>query len=460
MATDNSKKPDIQKNSGLKKCFSALVDRKQVNLDIDVLRLMLKHELLVNVEALDDNLSSIMPFMLVLYIRNWPGWQRSKEYYSGKLNFREWFEKFRQFIVVRLNFLIKNGYNEAIEMIKEDRKQGKPNSSFRELGAQTDYLAPKGLAPFSISIQCPPRVLSSLVFSDSNDDIILRQHPDVAWTKIGLKELVNWPYIGVEFISPELSFRRFNRSEYIRYLNMITCPIVPEKTDFIEHVEIIDPSNGRHCYTLNLLKSYTDQYMKIMKSTVFSGPPADIEVMEVIIDEFLSDIEELDMNKTMASNTSVLFNIGRSSFLRNKKIAKGTYFVTGSKAEVGYCENFIPKMETQLNYFKGVQDTSTNDITFSYLNILSKTLKNPEGSSGTTWTVPLIIFYCTFCNLKYTKAKDILQHLEMDHKMEPNIMCVKCMKHYTITSLTQIRWKHVCYSGAGQFIRPPPAYKR
>lgn len=160
-----------EKNTGLKKCFSALVDRKQVNLELDVLKLMLKHELQINTDVLDENLSAVLPFMLAFYIKNWPGWQRAKEYYSGKLNFKDWFEKFRQYIVLRLNFLIKNGYNLAIDMLKNDLKKDKPTSlkgvTLETQGSQTDYTMPKSIAPFTITIECPPMLMGCLIFTEN-----------------------------------------------------------------------------------------------------------------------------------------------------------------------------------------------------------------------------------------------------------------------------------------------------
>lgn len=171
MATaKDSTKNNREKNTGLKKCFSALVDRKQVNLELEVLKLMLKHELQINTDILDENLSAVLPFMLALYIKNWPGWQRSKEYYSGKLNFKDWFEKFRQYIVVRLNYLIKNGYNNAIEMLREEIKKETPaltNGEIKSHGAQTDNLMSKGVAPFTINIECPPKLMGSLIFTET-----------------------------------------------------------------------------------------------------------------------------------------------------------------------------------------------------------------------------------------------------------------------------------------------------
>lgn len=166
-----SGKSNRDKSTGLKKCFCALVDRKQVNLELDVLKLMLKHELLINTDVLDENLSSVLPIMLALYIKNWPGWQRSKEYYSGKLNFKDWFEKFRQYIVLRLKNIIKNGYNNAIELLREEVKKEKSGSTkdviLKEQGSQTDNLMPKTEAPFTITIECPPNLMGSLLFAES-----------------------------------------------------------------------------------------------------------------------------------------------------------------------------------------------------------------------------------------------------------------------------------------------------
>ncbi|XP_023013957.1 uncharacterized protein [Leptinotarsa decemlineata] len=439
-------KKENPKSSGLRKCFAALVDRKQVNLDLDVLVLMLKHELLVNLDTLDKNLSQIMPFMLVFYIRNWPGWQRSKEYYSGKLSFRDWYEKFRQYIVVRMNFLIKNGYNQALDMIRTEKKEENEsrnlNKKYQSHGTQTDNLMPKVLAPFSLSIQCPPKVVNSLFFTDSGDDIVLQQHQELPWMQIGLLELLNWPHIGVEFKSPELTFRRFNRSEYIRYLNLTNCPIASENPDFIEQVEILDPTTGRNCYTLKLLKSYTKQYFDVIKE-VDGVCLKSIKIMELVVEEFLKDIEEIGMNDTMASNTSVLFNIGRGFFVRNKKMAKKSKSL-GPKTEVGYCETYIPKMETQLQFFKGVQDTSSEEITFSYLNILKNVISfNPKAEHSRT-SIPVLVFHCIFCGVHCSKSTDILKHLETSHGMERNFSCLKCMKSLPVANLAKSRWKHDC----------------
>lgn len=159
------------KSSILRKCFTAIVDRKQVDLDIKELHRILKDELFIPVETLQERLVSVLPFMLVFYIKSWPGWQKSKEYYSGKLNFREWFDKFRQYVVVKINYIIKNGYQEALQAVtREWKHESRPQKfakDFRDQGAQTDYLNPKIFAPFSISIEGPPTLLGTINWKTS-----------------------------------------------------------------------------------------------------------------------------------------------------------------------------------------------------------------------------------------------------------------------------------------------------
>ncbi|KAG5895529.1 hypothetical protein JTB14_010673 [Gonioctena quinquepunctata] len=100
-------------------------------------------------------------------------------------------------------------------------------------------------------------------------------------------------------------------------------------------------------------------------------------------------------------------------------------------------------METHLNYFKGVQDISTSEVTFSYLNILKKMLVSNSEVAGSSWT-PVLVFHCLFCNTQYNTHTGILKHLELEHRVEPNFVCVKCMTPVPISSLAKIRWKHVC----------------
>lgn len=166
----SAKKEKESKYAGLKKCFDALVKRKQVDLDIVVIELLLKNELGIGTDLNNDALKGILPYMFIFYVKSWPGWLRSKEYFSGKLNYKDWFEKFRQFIVVKMNFLIKNGYKQALDMLEEDKRKDeelKGKSNFSNQAVQVDINNASSTAPYTINITCPPMLMTSLLFSQS-----------------------------------------------------------------------------------------------------------------------------------------------------------------------------------------------------------------------------------------------------------------------------------------------------
>lgn len=99
------------------------------------------------------------------------------------------------------------------------------------------------------------------------EDLIIKSHPEIPWTKIGIKELLNWPHISVEFKSPELSFKRKNCGEYFRFVNLNNSYIpIPKDSDFIEQIDIVDQSNVRTCYSVNLLKAYANEYVNLLKN--------------------------------------------------------------------------------------------------------------------------------------------------------------------------------------------------
>lgn len=98
------------------------------------------------------------------------------------------------------------------------------------------------------------------------DDLIVRSHPEIPWTKIGIKELLNWPHVSVEFTSPELSFKRKNSGEYFRFVNLNNSYIpVPKNLDHIQHIDIVDVSTLRHCYSLDFLRAYANEYVSLLK---------------------------------------------------------------------------------------------------------------------------------------------------------------------------------------------------
>nr|CAH7758058.1 unnamed protein product [Callosobruchus chinensis] len=416
--------------------FLCLVDRKVLNLDEEVLNAILNNELAMNLKTLDGDLAKILPYMLCYYIKYWPGWQRSREYYSGKLHFKDWYDKFKHYIVIKINYAIRNGYPSALKCDGEG--MGEQSKKHMTRGAQTDYLSIKGTSPCSIVINCTSSNVNTLVFTDSEDNIIIKTHPALKWPEITMRDLVNWPFVTVKFRSREFCFERKNCGTFQRCISFANMQFSPFKQDYIEEVSVIDERAPRFCYTAKLLGRYVAEYINILEMTE-EVTRRDIHLIAILFDEFLKDIEELGMNNTMASNTSVLFNIGRNHYSRSKKITKSSTSMTGMKSEVHYCETFTPKMETSLYYFNAVQDMNSADVSFVYLN----QFKN-KTRTDVQELFPKVDFFCDFCELQVQEPMDLLNHFTQMHSMEPNFICSKCSKPLKVANLVQTRWKHEC----------------
>lgn len=141
-------------------CFSALFKRKEVNLNMEVLQAMLKDDLHINTDILDEQLAAVLPYMLEYYIKNWPGWKLLEK---DLLDFNDHYQQFKQYLVIRMNDLIKNGYQQVITKLHEENEL----SLSREVKTQTDEILSKDVAPFKICIECPPKMMGSLVFIES-----------------------------------------------------------------------------------------------------------------------------------------------------------------------------------------------------------------------------------------------------------------------------------------------------
>lgn len=66
-------------------------------------------------------------------------------------------------------------------------------------------------------------------------------------------------------MSRQLSFKRKNCGEYLRFLNFANCQcLVPITTDFIEEIDIVDPALTRKSYTIDILRAYAKEYAKFL----------------------------------------------------------------------------------------------------------------------------------------------------------------------------------------------------
>lgn len=430
------------RNSGLKKCFSALVDRKQVNLELEVLRLMLRKELNINFSALEPDLADILPYALVHYIKTWPGWNRSAEYYSGLITFKSWFDKFSNFITLKLNETINVHYKEVIahqkKIDKYDVVKKYITEQLKDKGIQTDNVS-KVTAPFTIHVTAKPSVLNTLVFTHNGEgDIILKQHGVLEWDQklldaITLKQLISWPHVGVHLSSPIFSFSRINEHEFIRHISLVGTPLPSVETT--EELVIVDPKITRHAYSIAYLKEMTTAYMEALKHVYPSS--VILDAFQTVIGELLLDIEELNISingtPTVANNTSVLYNIGKRSYFRNKKLARNV----PNKHDIAYTEVIIPKIKFTITDLAGGEQI---DEYFLHL----KNFKPESNRTNGIYALPQMTFSCSYCEQHFSNGSEVTTHLKDEHKMEQHMLCVQCKRQLTAFELSKERWTHTC----------------
>ncbi|CAG9853584.1 unnamed protein product [Phyllotreta striolata] len=426
----------IQKNSALKKCFQAIVDRKKVNINMLTLKKMLEHELRLDMRSVQKDLKSILPLMLVIYIRNWPGWQRSVDYFTGNLTFRDWFVKFRHYVTLKLHSIICNGYKKALEEIAAEKLQ-QPDKS-----THIEEIPSDSIAPFCLSVEYSPNTVD-LVFTRKRDTVFLKLHAnDTGHFKPSFKQLLNWPYVGVEFVTPDLSFVRFNEFEIDRFIHLNAPKTTCDRREVIEELEIINTSAGQTTFSLNVLWAYIFQYMSLMRSYVIMENKEYLDRLEYLFEEFLKDIDEWDMNYSIASNTSVLFNIGNQTYERNK-VLLDEVGCRPNASEITFKETIIPKIKTRLLYFKDTMDDSVaEDISFTFLNDANKRLENKEISIAKIF--PYLTFHCLLCHVNYNNSNELAEHIASQHVRESNVTCSECQKPFEVETLALNRWKHDC----------------
>ncbi|KAK9888311.1 hypothetical protein WA026_000572 [Henosepilachna vigintioctopunctata] len=291
MKSDSS--PDVMKqisSSRLRTCFEDIVKRIKVVFNLNTLEYILA-DLKINTKQLDVTLQQIIPYMLVSYIKSWPGWS----------------------------------YQKAMTELKSESQPEEINACLQrcvEIQCQSeDLVGIKAFSAFSIDIEGPPKLLNTLIFGDQQNDIVMKMHAIKGWTsELCIQNLVNWPFIEIEFTSPFMKFTRKIVPNYIRYLSRADTPTKFAKQDFIETVQV-NPEVSRTLYSRKFLKKYLLAYSLFLKSKNFSADK--ITEITVIFSQLIRDIEELGSvcQNGIYDSTTISFNIGGCRYLRNKKTA-------------------------------------------------------------------------------------------------------------------------------------------
>ncbi|KAL1487973.1 hypothetical protein ABEB36_015354 [Hypothenemus hampei] len=432
-------KYDVKKNE-LKKCFTALVDRKQVNLDLEMAKQLLNKELEIDIANLPADLGESMPYMLIHHIKTWPGWLNSPKYYSGEITFKNWYKEFITFILNKLDEDIKTTYPAVRKELDEEEAVNKSLDI-----DQCTQIEANDFSPFSLKITGKASMLNTLVFTDNGKgDVIMKQHKPLHWTdsqikNIVVKQLITWPYIGVHFICPVLNFSRHNKPIYNRYVGVVNSSLPVLTVDRIQQMKVHDDNKDELVYGLEQLKETFIELLNAIKK-IYSKQ-TDWTPFLAIITESLKDIKEIDIVKTVndksqptiALNTRMLFNIGNAQYFRNKKFSKAQ----PTNQDIDYTEIIIPRIELIINSID--------------CNNMKKYIENIQNfKPGTTlnhlglFSLPIIKYNCNYCKKNFENVDQVIKHLADDHYMDHDFLCIKCKRSFQIFELTKTRWMHNC----------------
>lgn len=98
------------------------------------------------------------------------------------------------------------------------------------------------------------------------DDIILKEHnSNVEWSeKLRIRQIINWPYVEIEFNSKELHFKRSNLHSVQRFLGYKISNKKPDDSCIME-IDVIDMGTTRISYSLNIIKEYCNLYICLLR---------------------------------------------------------------------------------------------------------------------------------------------------------------------------------------------------
>lgn len=142
----------------LKNCFNLILNKNKLLLKRDQVQLILQNNLNIDRSKLNARLAFVLEDALVYYMKNWPGWQRSKQYFLGKLSYDDWLEKFVHYLTYKMNYIISEE-DEFLKMVCPKKDDNRVT-----IGVQTDPLVKKEIAPYIIKVHGQPSVLNNLIF--------------------------------------------------------------------------------------------------------------------------------------------------------------------------------------------------------------------------------------------------------------------------------------------------------
>ncbi|KAB0794147.1 hypothetical protein PPYR_13767, partial [Photinus pyralis] len=287
--------------------FETIVTAQPLEVNRSKMESILNCDLKIITNYLDRRLVSVLCEALAYYTSMWPGWL----HLTTDLPLQESleFEQFRQHLINKCNHILQHA------------SEHYDNKTLLDKGTQTDSLiGKKELAPYDLVIGGTPTFINNLAFTKRGDDIIVKQHTERPWRDLTVPQFLNWPHVSVSLKLPDISLTRANRHKVHRYIALDGDTVVFPEIRFIDYITKIKPGADFKPYSYLFFFYYFLQ-LNIVLQKIPKVSRERLNELAIISAEFLNDIKEMSVcNSTMSTHTKVGFNIGKSHYIRSKKM--------------------------------------------------------------------------------------------------------------------------------------------
>jgi viroplasmin and RNaseH domain-containing protein len=116
-------------------------------------------DLKLNLNELPAGMRDDLITILLGYMNLWTGWKYKGDFLAGKFTKTHYFERFQKYMCYKMKNTVQWVY--AASVVKDlDDQQIKPVILNKPNNTDVEF------SPYAIEIQCPPDMLSTLVFSN------------------------------------------------------------------------------------------------------------------------------------------------------------------------------------------------------------------------------------------------------------------------------------------------------
>lgn len=126
----------VTKLDALNKVFSTIVNRKNVQLTLITVLHILKHNLKIDIGMfLKEDAHLCMPLIkcVVYYISSWPGWGKSKGYYTNHISYKQWYKEFQDYLNEKIHHIYANYDKYLTEEPNENEASASVNDKLFQL---------------------------------------------------------------------------------------------------------------------------------------------------------------------------------------------------------------------------------------------------------------------------------------------------------------------------------------